>query len=319
MVKQPRRLIFSFLLLAVSLSLLDQNRWQPWFYQYLFVLAAIGFNADRRNEPETETSALDIIRLIFVSTYFWSGLQKLNANFVKETWPDIAGSFLRILPEKVRHLPAPLAFVIPFAEMAIGLGLGTRRFRRRATVCAVVTHIFVLVLLVSGGENVVVWPWNIAMILAVFILFWRDEETTLRRIVVPRSIFHAVVLLLFAVMPVFSLVDVWDSYLSSALYSGNTDQAVIYVSPEVIARLPAAVRPHVWQSSKPFFLDVNRWSYGDLNVPLYPEPRIYKSVARDICAYAGSYSSDVRLRKKQKPNPFTADRKSEFYDCEHLD
>ena len=118
-------------------------------------------------------------------------------------------------------------------------------------------------------------------------------------------------------MPAFSLVDLWDSYLSSALYSGNTDQAVIYVSPAVIARLPAALHPHIWQSSQPFFLDTNRWAYGELNVPLYLEPRIYRKVTEQICAYADN-SSEIRLRIKKKPNPFTGLRESEYYDCDHL-
>jgi hypothetical protein len=157
------------------------------------------------------------------------------------------------------------------------------------------------------------------MILLVIVLFWRDGETTARNLIVPKHWLHAIALLLVGIMPAFSLFGWWDSYLSSALYSGNTDQAVIYISPEVIARLPAAARPHVWQETRPFFLDINRWSYGELNVPLYPEPRIYKSIAKQICAYAGVYSPDVRLRIKLKPNLFTAYRNSVFYDCDHLD
>src|SRR5438270_5580279 len=38
--KWPRRLMAAFLVLAVGLSLWDQTRWQPWFYQYIFILAA---------------------------------------------------------------------------------------------------------------------------------------------------------------------------------------------------------------------------------------------------------------------------------------
>jgi uncharacterized membrane protein YphA (DoxX/SURF4 family) len=316
---QMRHAILIFLALAIGLSLWDQTRWQPSFYQCLLMLTAISCCVRTRSERACPQMALDICRLIIVSTYFWSGLQKLNTNFVQETWPDIVNSLLRFLPAQARHLPPALILGIPFMEIAIGLGLSTRRFRRLAVLSAVATHTFVLILLVSSGENTVVWPWNVAMMLFVIILFWRDRETTARQIIVPKSWFHAVVLLLSAIMPAFSLVDWWDSYLSSALYSGNTDQAVIYVSPAVIDRLPSAIRPHVWQTSKPFFLDINRWSYGELNVPLYPEPRIYKNVAKRICTYAGSFSSDVKLRIKLKPNPFTAHRESEFYDCDHLD
>src|SRR5207248_1237718 len=76
-IAQPRRLILIFLLLAGLLSMWDQTRWQPWFYQYLFMLAAIGFCGWKR--PETRNQqVLNACRLIVGSTYFWSGLQKLN-------------------------------------------------------------------------------------------------------------------------------------------------------------------------------------------------------------------------------------------------
>ena len=37
---RSRKLVLTFVCLAALLSLWDQTRWQPWFYQYLFMLAA---------------------------------------------------------------------------------------------------------------------------------------------------------------------------------------------------------------------------------------------------------------------------------------
>lgn len=314
---RPRKLILIFLVLAGLLCLWDQNRWQPWFYQYFFLLAALGLYAWKVPEPRNRQAALNACRLILVSTYFWSGLQKLNANFVKETWPDMASGLIRHLPESAKSLSPFVILLIPLLELSIALGLLSRKFRQLSIVLAIGTHIFVLALLISSGENIVVWPWNIAMILFVTILFWRDEVFAPRDLLGVKNGFHALLLLLFGILPAFSFFDLWDSYLSSALYSGNTDQAVIYVSTPVIEQLPAAIHPHIWQSSTPFFLDINRWSYGELNVPLYPEPRVYRSVTQRICGYAGG-SPDVRLRIKEKPDPRTAVRKSQYYDCDHL-
>ena len=78
-----------------------------------------------------------------------------------------------------------------------------------------------------------------------------------------------------------------------------------------------ALRLHIWQPSTPFFLDINRWSYSELNVPLYPEPRVYKTVAKKICGYAGG-SPDIKLKIKEKLSLLTAARDSEFYDSDHL-
>ncbi len=316
-VAQSQKLIFVFLLLAGLLSLWDQTRWQPWFYQYFLMLSAIGLYTWKKPEKRYPAAALNICRLIVAFTYIWSGLQKLNQTFIQETWPDIAGPFLRWMPEAARNIPAPLILMIPVLEILTGLGLITRKFRNAAVLLASATHMLVLTLLISSGENHVVWPWNVVMVLFVILLFWRDQETTARNILRPNSGLQATALLLCAVLPALSLVDLWDSYLSAALYSGNTHQAAILVSSADIERLPAAVRPHVWQESKPFFLDINRWAYAELNTPVYPEPRVYRAIARRVCAYEDN-SPGIKLLIRGKPNPFTGQRQSAYYDCAHL-
>ena len=313
---RPRKLILLFVSLAALLSLWDQTRWQPWFYQYLFMLAAFGLLA-WKEKAASNRAALDACRLIVVFIYLWSGIQKINAIFVRETWPDIAAFLPSSWQTVVAHFPSYLILVIPLIEIFIGLGLLTRRFRNGAVLAAVATHMAILLLLVVSGENVVVWPWNIAMALFVWILFWQDKETTARRIVAGKKTFQVLVLILFGVLPSLNFVGLWDSYLSSALYSGNTYQTAIYLGPSVLARLPAAIHPHVWQKREPFFLDINRWAYDELHVPVYPEPRVYRQVAKLICKYADG--ERVSLWIKQKPHPLTGSFESEYYDCESLD
>ena len=309
---QSRGFVVAFLIACGLLCLWDQNRWQPWLYQCFCLLLLLAIYATKK-----PGLALNGARLIVIATYFWSGLQKLNSNFIHETWPDMAGPLLRHIPYASRT-PAWLLLVIPLTEIGIAVALTTRKFRSLAVWLAIATHAIILITMIVSRENVVVWPWNLAMILFVLILFRHDRETSLRQIFAP-SAGQLLILLFFGILPALSFAGLWDSYLSSALYSGNTEQAVVYVSPAVIERLPASIRPHIWQNSQPFFLDVNRWSYGDLNVPLYPEPRVYRRVTEDICRYAAGDSHDVRLRIKQRPNLLTGIRKSDYYDCDHLD
>ena len=255
---QARWAILAFLALAVFISLWDQTRWQPWFYQYLLMLAALGFYAWKKPEIQNNRAVLNACRLIIVCTYFWSGVQKLNVNFINETWLDLSSGVLRVLPEALKGLPPSLMLIIPMLEICTALGLLTRRFRNAAVILALTTHTMILALLVASGENLVVWPWNVAMALFVVILFWQDAETSPRKILLTKNALHALVLILLGVLPALSLFDRWDSYLSLALYSRNTDQAVIYVSRPVIDRLPAALHTYIWQDSEPFFLDINR-------------------------------------------------------------
>ncbi|HSP45940.1 MAG TPA: hypothetical protein VLO30_08105 [Chthoniobacterales bacterium] len=313
---RPRNIVLIFVCLAALLSLWDQMRWQPWFYQYLFMLAAMGILAWRKSEPSSNRAALNVCRLIVVATYFWSGIQKLNITFVRETWPDMASFLPGYWRQLARWVPSFLILAVPLVEVLIGFGLLWRRFRNRTVLLATATHVSILMLLSLTGENVVVWPWNAAMVLFVWILFWGDKETTGRTIMAGKNPFHILVLILFGILPSLSLVGLWDSYLSSSVYSGNTYQAAIYLGPTLLARLPAAIHPHVWQKSEPYFLDVNRWAYAELRVPVYPEPRVYRQVARQICKYAGG--ERISLWIKQKPHPITGAFGSEYYDCESL-
>jgi hypothetical protein len=314
---RSRKMVLIFVCLAASLSLWDQTRWQPWFYQYLFMLAAIGLLAWRKTESSRNRTALDVCRLIVAATYFWTGFQKLNITFVRETWPEWAAFLPGFWQSIAQRVPAFLIVVIPLVEILIGFGLLSRRFRNRGVLLATATHTAILMLLFLTGENAVVWPWNVAMVLFVWILFWDDKETTGRRIVAGRNPFHLLVLLLFAILPSLSLVGLWDSFLSSSIYSGNTYQAAIYLGPTLLARLPTEIHPHVWQKTKPFFLDMNRWAYAELRVPVYPEPRVFRQVAKRICKYAEG--EKLSLWIKQKPDPFTGSFGSEYYDCETLD
>jgi hypothetical protein len=314
---RSRTSVLIFVCLAALLSLWDQTRWQPWFYQYLFMLAAIGILASKKTESSRARTAMDVCRLIVSATYFWTGFQKLNITFVRETWPDMAAFLPGFWQSVAQRVPSFLILAIPLVEVLIGFGLLSRRFRNRAVLLATATHAAILILLFLTGENVVVWPWNVAMVFFVWILFWEDKETTGRRIVAGRNPFHILVLILFAILPSLSLVGLWDSFLSSSIYSGNTYQAAIYLGPTLLARLPAETHAHVWQKSEPFFLDINRWAFAELRVPVYPEPRVFRQIAKRICKYAEG--ERLSLWIKQKPHPFTGSFKSEYYDCESLE
>jgi hypothetical protein len=313
---RSRKIVLIFVCLGALLSLWDQTRWQPWFYQYLFMLAAIGLLAWNEKGAGSNRAALNACRLIVTSIYLWSGVQKLNITFVRKTWPDLAAFLPSSWQAAVAHFPSYLILIIPLVEIFVGLGLLTRRFRNGAVLLAVATHMAILLLLVASGENVVVWPWNVAMMVFVGILFWRDKETTARRIVAGKKAFQVLVLILFGVLPSLSFAGLWDSYLSSALYSGNTYQTALYLGPTALARLPGEIHPHVWQKTEPFFLDINRWAYAELRVPVYPEPRVFRRVAKRICKYAEGERLALWIR--QKPHPFTGSFESEYYDCESL-
>jgi hypothetical protein len=307
-----RALVLLFAGLAAAWSLWDQSRWQPWFFQYLFMLAAFAlcpWPPGRSGAAEPQ-AILNTGRFILAATYIWSGLQKCNWNFVHEIYPWLLEPFLS---EPAREAVMPGALVAPVLETAIGVGLLLPATRRVSLVLVLGMHAALLVCLgpLGHGWNNVVWPWNVAMMAAACVLFWRTPDVSCRAIVRPgASVYRWVVVVLFGVMPVFSFVSLWDSYLSASLYSGNLIDAELLISETVHARSPDLVqRCCNRQDDGRYKVDVLTWSMEELNVPPYQEPRIFRTIARRFCALA-EQPTDVVLVIRGRPHMVTGARQA---------
>jgi hypothetical protein len=283
----PRREIMIALFVVLVLVVLqDQSRLQPWFYQYMLMLLAIALAG--RDRP---VAALNTCCLIIAATYVWSGLAKLNPSFIGDTFPFLVKPFIGAEQGVGLWLVRHLAFLAPLLECALGVGLLIKRSRPLAVLAAIAMHVFILITIgpFGRGVNAVVWPWNLAMIAFLLILFFRrTEDPAPRDIIWGRAFaFQKIVLVLFALMPALSFFNLWDHYLSSALYSGNRNSGVVYLSDAVFDRLPDQIEDYVTEEGPDRNkLDIFDWSVGELNVPSYPEIRVFKNVTREICRYA---------------------------------
>lgn len=278
-VKNKQPLILLSLVIVIILALFDQSRWQPWFYQYSVMLFSLLFVKDEKNDNLT-TEALNISRLIIICIYIWSGLHKFNSYFYDEIIPWMIDGIIPNVPSGIISF---IAHSIPFIEIAIGILLLFKRTRFVAIIGAVASHIFILIALGPFGrdQNQVIIPWNLAMIAFVLILFKKDDILSLRSLILGRSFQTKLVALLVIVMPFLNAFNRWDSYLSFALFSGNIPKASYYITPEGYSELPIHVRPYCLKDSASgmYLIDVIDWTDSYFHASLYPEPRIYESVA----------------------------------------
>jgi hypothetical protein len=283
----PRReILIAVFVVLVLVVLQDQSRLQPWFYQYTLMLLAIALAG--RDRP---VAALNTCCLIIAATYVWSGLAKLNPSFIGDTFPFLVKPLIGAEQGVGLWLIRHLAFLAPLLECALGVGLLIKRSRPLAVLAAIAMHVFILITIgpFGRGVNAVVWPWNLAMIAFLLILFFRrTEDPAPRDIIWGRAFaFQKIALVLFALMPALSFFNLWDHYLSSALYSGNRNSGVVYLSDAVFDRLPDQIEDYVTEEGPDRNkLDIFDWSVGELNVPSYPEIRVFKNVTREICRYA---------------------------------
>ena len=332
---RPRPFLALLVVALVLVVLLDQTRLQPWVYQYLFMFGALALVAGRGRGPGAE-GALRTSRLIIAATYIWSGAQKLNVTFGDEIFPWFAEPFVDVLPfVSTADLPTWLGITAAVLELGLGAGLLCRRSRRPAVVGLIAMHVLILISLVSHHWNSVIWPWNVAMPLFLVVLFWgagaararaagagrlqRVRELWLgERMPTGQRAFHLTVVALFGVLPLLSFFGAWDAYLSSSLYSGNIQNATIIVDAEVVATLPAGVQEELRPAPEGrASLSVSDWALSDLNVPPYPEPRVFRSIAERVCAYADG-AGEVELIILGRPGVFSGDRGVKGFGCADL-
>jgi hypothetical protein len=179
-------------------------------------------------------------------------------------------------------------------------------FRRLAIATSIAVHAVALLVLGPLGHdyNLVVWPWNLAMIALVIALFppvrLRQSLLDLRA-----SLPGAVAVAAICLLPILSYSGRWNSYFSFALYSGNLAKADIFLTPSMVNRLPESIRPFAHPvhpdvaAVSPnlaglFVFDYLTWCQSELGVPPIPEPHSYRSIARYLAPFA-SAPTDLHL------------------------
>src|SRR5205823_639175 len=106
--------------------------------------------------------------------------------------------------------------------------------------------------------NSSVWPWNVALACAGFLLF---QPAGVERPIARHAVAASAALL---VAPALFYVGLADAYLSHNLYTGNTAEAVV-------CQRKAACSGQLFDT------------WGALNVPLPPEERLYRQLFDRSC------------------------------------
>jgi uncharacterized membrane protein YphA (DoxX/SURF4 family) len=317
---RPRsRLVLSLLLTEfVLLFLQDQSRLWPSFYQFFFMLlqllsyrAALGACDAPR--------VLAGMRLILAAVYFWGGVQKLNPHFFHEEFPWFVEPITHRLPFDVPMLPA-LGLLAALFEVAIGIGLLTRRFRRIAMYEALLMHgvIFFCIGPLRDDWNNSAWMWSLTVAVQVWVLFHRAPAFEFRILFdAPRwaAAPQLLAVLLIGMMPVLNNFNRWDSALSFNVYTGNVSYAEIHLHPDAVAQLPSALQEFVSREGDEAVLHLNRWALSEFNANPYPELRVFEAVFRKVCTYVPSGAAVLYVREKAG---WFFPKSLHRFDCENL-
>jgi len=281
-VKQNKLLLISLLVVEVCSCLLDQNRWMPWEYFYVFVLVVFIINAgNKKNIPS-------VVTFLLTSTYFYSGLCKLNEGYLQIVWTNmVLKGFLKIPPsiftQSWLHYTGYLSGII---EMIAGVGLLFVKTRANSAKMLIVLHLFVLILLGPLGYSGyrVLWPWNIAMILFLYLIFFKDKESINVYTAITYR-WNKLILICWGILPVLSFFGYWDKNLSSNLFSANLPRLIICVKDTSSCKplqrffLKKDIANTCHGQAK---IDIQYWARIETNVAVYPEMRVYKALQQKL-------------------------------------
>ena len=266
-------------LLTESITILgDQNRLQPWHYQYLFTFFAIVANYKYKKK------VLQGIVLITVATYLFSGLQKINSGFLRTIWSvHLLRRFLGV-PEHIIHnrLVHFAGLIIPLIEVSGAMGLLFLRTMKPAAWLLISMHIFILIFIgpLNFNYNMVVWPWNVQMILLLYFLFLKEKlilhQTTFR------SIPNYIIAWCWIVLPIAGLFGYWDKFLSAGMYSGREKLLQFYFADST--QIPTELKPYAFYSKKNTSAGIvlTDWCLKELNVAAVTEPRVVNSITQQM-------------------------------------
>lgn len=235
---------------ALLLAILgDQMRMQPGVISVAVLMVAPAYGEVGRA----------IARWHLCSLWLWAGLHK----FLSQGWAAAGGGadFIVQAYGKPEWL-WPVAIALPLCEIGLGLTALWPRLWKVTGIGAPIMHIGVIITLspLFADWNSSVWPWNAAVAVAAPLLFLGQEKGA----ALPKRAVIAVAAVLLA-YPALFYVKVVDAYISHNLYSTN------------IAK--AKVCPHSGEkcSTKIFY------TWEELNVPMPPEPRLYRQAFDKQC------------------------------------
>jgi hypothetical protein len=259
---------------STVLLLADTCRLQPWFVMYLVLVLPL--LATRDASP-----SLLPAQLYLPAMYFWSGFSKLNLNFFSSVAPWILGVGLDNHP----RMKIGLGLGIALFEIALGTALIFGKTRQWAVKCAIVMHLFLLLRLGPLGLNwnTVVWPWNLALVFLVPLVF----RSTSFRLSGDWRVIAACILSL-------SLAP-----LVNRLYSGQESLVVLYLPRAAFTSLPREVR-NLGGGNGGLHINLGTWSMRSLRVPLIHFQQNHKAIAKTFCHLSHS-SSELLLKVEYTP------------------
>ena len=274
--------------------LLDQNRWQPWEYQYLFIVVISIINHHQKQKIIT------CIAFIMAATYLYSGLGKLNPGFLILFWDKmVLAQYFKIGNALINHpYIYYCGYIIGVIEILAAAGLFFLKTQKISAAALIMMHLVILILLGPFGlhYNKIIWPWNMLMMVQLWLIFLNKETVPININALWKG-WNKIIIICWGVLPALNYAGLWDSYLSSRLYSGSLPQMVFCIkdSAEIKMLKPYLNKSDLYNVCKADALvNIQTWAMKEMNTAPCPQLRVYKKIKEQwLKKYPGSSTKFV--------------------------
>ncbi|MCB0482468.1 MAG: hypothetical protein KDC83_13650 [Flavobacteriales bacterium] len=268
---------FSSALLPILLLLLmfqDYTRFQPWYWQYVWLLIIIIPYAGYYKIYRERDHLYQALLIGFVACYLWAGVFKINEVFVPNLVPYLVSPITNYLVT-YKHIIHPMGHLLPYSEILLALGLLFHKTRKPSVILGVGFHLGIAVLFSPWGlnTNLIIIPWNVFLAIALPLLFWGYSKPLSFKMLPKLPSVSKLGLAIFFVLPALNFFGVYNKSLAFELYSGNNFVSDLEWKRSEIKQIPPSFEPYVYAYGDMVYLKTYVWGTELCKVPPNPDPR----------------------------------------------
>ena len=272
--------------------LFDQERLQPWAYQFTLVALVLALADARR--------AIALVSLLVISFYFYSAVTKFDYSFLHTLGQQFLGALAQTIGLSLDRWSDPArvlaAGVFPTGELLVAVGLCFRPTRGVALGGAIALHLLLIVILGPWGldHRPGVLAWNLYFIVQDLVLFVGatagGASNAEGDVALPAPTaggrFAAAVIFAAVALPLLSRSGWFDLWPGWGLDASSAERTVLYLHRRAAEQLPADLQPFVETpdgDEDPWtVLRLDRWSLAALGAPVYPQNRYQLALAEAV-------------------------------------
>ncbi len=277
-----------FFLMYVLLSIFDQTRIQPFFFEFSIII--LFYYLFKNNFNHFKIAFL----ILMAGTYIWSGLHKINPIFYN-FWLGGLDKRIPFAPQFLRQI---FTWIVPFIELSFGIALLFNKTRKLSIILLAIMHIMVLITLSISGVGFAVFSLNILNPLLLLMLCYNLRWSVIN-INNNTNIKTKIIVVYAILLPALNLIGLYDHLLAFSYFSGKPNYCnIIFLNEKNIHKLPQSIKDITRVFNGKQYINVNEWSVKYVNVLCYPEKRVYLYLQDYIETFTGQNSTRLQYYKK---------------------